>query len=276
MGVVSIVERKEDAMKRLAIAGLVVVVLGVVAGSALASDGKSLLSNSNTSVIYDSTPPDALPGNIPSVGPEAYAFRTLGNKIQFAPGTHKLTSVVVALSSWACQRGHWYSRNCDTSTGATFSQPVTLSIWNANHTTMLASSTQAFQIPYRPSVSTECAGTDRPGGWYQQATKACFNGLANEVTFNFTGHVTLPGTVVYEISYDTTHYGPNPVGEGAACFQTGNCPYDSLNIALSTGPSIGSDLDTNALWTNGAAGPPYDLSYKTPAVQFNAARLWKV
>jgi len=44
--------------------------------------------------------------------------------------------------------------------------------------------------------------------------KTCFNGLANDVTFNFAG-VTVPSTVVYGIAYNTSHYGYSPIGETA-------------------------------------------------------------
>jgi hypothetical protein len=262
-------------MKRLVIAALVVVAVGAIAGSATASSGNQVALKPNSGVIYDSTPAP-LPGNMPSVGPEAYQFNSLGNKIQFAPGARTLKSVVVTLSSWACQQGHWYLNNCSTPNGATFKQPVTLSILDASNMSTLVSSTQTFQVPYRPSVSPQCASTDRPGGWYQPSTKSCFNGLATQVRFDFGGNVTLPDTIVYEISYNTTHYGPNPLGEGTSCFVAGNCPYDSLNIGLSAGPTVGTDPDQASVWTNGAAGPLYDATYTTPAVQFNAARLWKV
>jgi hypothetical protein len=263
-------------MKRLVIAGLVLAGIGVAAGSATAAGGNHVAANAGTSVIYDSTPVGGLPGNIPSVGPEAYAFNSLGNKIQFAGASRKLKNVVVTLSSWACKQGHWNSNDCNTPGASTFAQPITLTIWNRDHTQQIAAATKTFDVPYRPSVSPECASTDRPGGWYQPATGKCFNGLATQVRFNFGGNINLPDTVIYDISYNTTHDGPNPTGEAAACFQTGNCPYDSLNIALSTGPSIGSDADPTTVWINGAASPLYDPDYKTPAVQFNAARLWKV
>ena len=270
-------------MRRLVSAGLVVVALGVVASSAAAAGGSGtgvIAYTTKGSVMYDSTPSGGLPGNLPSVGPEAYAFSSLGNKIQFAAGPRRLRNVVVTLSSWACMQGHWTKGNCYTPPGATFSQPITLTIWNADHSTKLASSTQTFNVPYRPSASPMCVDEQGhpTGKWYQAATKQCFNGLATDVTFtNFTGNVNLPDTVVYEISYNTSHYGPHPIGEGAPCSGTAaGCPYDSLNIGLSTGPSVGSDIDQTTVWTDGSVHSLYDTQYTTPAVQFNAAGLWKV
>jgi len=53
----------------------------------------------------------------------------------------------------------------------------------------------------------------------------CFNGLAVNVNFDFSGlGVTLPNKVVYGISYNTTHYG-SPIGESAPFFTgPGGCP----------------------------------------------------
>lgn len=251
-------------MKRLVLAGLVVVGAGIVAGSALAYS----ISGGNSVTIYDSTPSGPLPGNLPSLGPEAYAFGNLGDKISFAAGPRRLSNVVVTLSSWACQQGNWDKGDCKTLPGATFSQPMTLTIWNADHTKQLASADQTFNVPYRPSASAKC--TDEKGiptgKWYQAATGKCFNGLANQVRFNLPETVAVPDTVVYEIAYNTSNFGPHPLGV------TG--PYDSLNIAITPAPSLGSTADSHA-WAGGAMNLNPDFE-GTPAVQFNASRLWKV
>jgi hypothetical protein len=47
------------------------------------------------------------------------------------------------------------------------------------------------------------------------------------------------------------------------------CPYDSLNIALNTSASIGSDVSSGDVWQDGAPFKGYDDAY-TPAVQFKA------
>jgi hypothetical protein len=243
-------------MKRLAVlVALVVAAVVVVAGAAVAAGVK-------TSVIYDSTAKNGPPSNLVSAGPEAYAFTSIGDTITFAPGPRKLTNATVTLSSWGCVSGTWFGGDCSTPTGATFDQPITLTVTDSGGN-VLASSTQTFAVPYRPSASPRCTGDDA-GKWYSSALKTCFNGYATDVTFNFSGNVTLPSTVTYAVSYNSTHFGPNPVGEGAACYGTsGGCPYDSLNVALNdTYPSVGTpgyDADETVF------GSPY-----TPAVTFKA------
>lgn len=93
---------------------------------------------------------------------------------------------------------------------------------------------------YRPFANKKCTGANA-GEWFQPGL-GCFNGLAVNVKFNFSGmHVTLPNTVVYGISYNTTHFGPSPIGEGAPCYtSSGGCPYDSLNVLLASSVTVGS------------------------------------
>ena len=134
--------------KRLIIAALAVA-LSVVAGSALAANGKS--------VTFDSTNPNGPQTNLPSDGTEAYSFKTIGDKIDLAPGTARsLNSVTVTLSSWACQQGSWNGKHCVTQPGATFAQQMTLKIYDAAELhTPIATSTKSstFPIGRRPARS---------------------------------------------------------------------------------------------------------------------------
>jgi hypothetical protein len=241
-------------MKRLAfLAALVVAAISVVAGSAMAAGGSV-----KASVVYNSTVPNGPKSNLPSVGAEAYAFNEFGNEVTLAGSARRLTSVAVTLSSWACVQGHWNTNDCSTPAGATFSQPITLNIYDPNDTVHpIATSTQTFVVPYRPSASAKCTGSEA-GEWYQSSSKTCFNGLADNVTFSFSG-VTLPDTVVYGIVYNTSHYGPTPQGETPACFGTAaGCPYDSLNIALSTDDDVSAGSSTSGtVWQNSPYGSQY-------------------
>jgi len=234
-------------------------VVAVVSTSAMAGGVKAR-------VIYNSTIPNGPRSNVPSIGPEAYAFNQLGNAVTFAGSTRNLTSVTVGLSSWACVSGAWNTGDCSTPSGATFPQAITFNIYDSTGTTALASSTQTFSVPYRPSASPKCTGGNA-GKWYSPSQKTCFNGLYNEVTFNFSG-VTLPDDVVYGIEYNTRDYGPAPTGVAG--------PSDSLNIALVTEPgdvSSGRDTTPGSLWeehSGSAFGPTTEWAPSVPAVQFKA------
>jgi hypothetical protein len=230
----------------------------MTSASALADGG------GNSHAIYDSIP-SPLPANLSSVGAEAYAFNEFGNAVTFSLGSPRdLSTVVVTMSSWGCSTGHWNTFDCATTKGATFSLPITFNIYNpsgATPGTLIASVTQTFAIPYRPSASAKCTGPDL-GKWYNASDKTCYNGLATNITFDFSSkHITLPSGVVYGIVYNTTSYGPAPFGPLTTCYaSSGGCGYDSLNIALSNEPtdvSVGSDPNPGTVFQNSSIGSEY-------------------
>ena len=93
--------------------------------------------------------------------------------------------------------------------------------------------------------------------------------LAQDVTFTFDGTTTLPATFRYGITYDTSHYGSNPIGDQPSCTSTAaGCFYDSLNVAEAPTNATSGATDTMFLDAAGSqvgGDPDY-----TPAVQFKA------
>lgn len=213
-----------------------------------------------TSVIYNSVVDSPLPGNLPSVGAEAYAFNEFGNQVGFSGTNRQLTNVVVTMSSWGCVTGHWYSGDCSTPAGATFSEPITLNIYNPPAPssdvpgTLITTVTETVAAPYRPSASPKCGS----GEWWDSSLKTCFNGMAFNVTFNL-GSVTVPNSVVYGIAYNTSHYGYHPITDSSNC-PAGGCGYDSLNIALSQDPTnltVGTDPNQGTVFQYSPYGSQY-------------------
>ena len=216
--------------------------------------------------LYNSTVSPAATGNLPSVGAEAYAFNEFGNEVSLTD-TH-LGKVVVELSTWGCQSGRWNTGDCATTPGSTFSEPITLNIYNPlamggdTPGALIASVTRPFNIPYRPSVNyTHCNSSNgKTGEWWDKALSSCFNGKLVKVSFPV--FLNLPGKdVVFGISYNTSHYGYQPYGESTACYSSsGGCGYDSLNIALSQDPtnvSAGSDTNPGTVWQNSPVAGEY-------------------
>ena len=206
-------------------------------------------------VIYNSVI-SPLPGNLPSIGFEATAFNEFGNAVNFSPGaTHDLTKVVVTLSSWGCASGSWSLTTCASPKEATFTEPITLNVYNpstdgVNPGTKIASVTETFNILFRPSASPLCVGGNA-GKWYQKSSKTCFNGLAQNITFTLN-NVKVGTSAIFGITYNTTHYGYAPIGQSAACFTTSSgCGYDSLNVALTQDPNnvtVGNSVVPGKLW----------------------------
>ena len=213
--------------------------------------------------IYNSIP-SPLPGNVLSTGLEASASNELGDGLIFTTGSNRaLTTVKVVFSSFACTNGNWYipagtTGYCYTTPGTTFSQAVTLNIYAVNGTSpgaLLATTTQSFPIPYRPSSdAANCGPTGTLGGdgeeWYSAADNACYHGIATIGTFDLSSfHLVLPSQVIVGITYNTTHYGYHPVGEAAACFTSNSgCPYDSLNVSTDGSPFLGTNIDPDSIY----------------------------
>jgi hypothetical protein len=215
--------------------------------------------------VYNSIP-STLPGNIPSQPFQAQQTNEFGDMIKFAPGTSStLKAVRVVMSSWACETGAWNTNDCVTTPGATFSIPITFSVYQVNagtpptKGTVITSVTRVFNIPYRPSASVECTG-DNLGKWYSAADDTCYNGFANTILFKFTGlHVTLPTQAIYGITYNTSGYGYNPEGYDNPCnTATEGCPYDSLNVGAYAGlPSRGTDKYPDGVFLNSSNAGVY-------------------
>jgi hypothetical protein len=214
--------------------------------------------------IYDSTV-HPRPANLPSEGPEAYAFNELGDQVTFAGTDRHLTRVQVTLSSWACQSGHWYTGDCVTGKHATFPVPITFNVYNPATNgsgvpvagSLIATQTKTFQVRYRPSANHKRCTGDDAGKWYKK-NKGCFNGRAANVKFDFKSeNIALPDTVVYGISYNTTDFGPSPIGQTACNSSSGGCFYDSLNIALAPAVNLGSQSYPGAVFLNAGSGGAY-------------------
>jgi hypothetical protein len=198
-------------------------------------------------VIYNNIP-EVLPGNLPSQAFEATSTSEFGGQVTFVGTTRNDPTVTVAMSSWGCQAGHWTSNDCSTTPGSTFSEPVTLKIYNVGPGGTVGSEvttvTQTFSIPYRPSASENCTGSN-VGKWYNTADTTCYNGMLTPISFNLTG-VTLPDTAIVSVAYNTTHYGADPYGEQEGCFNSpAGCGYDSLNVAVTAPPTIGTNAQSN-------------------------------
>jgi hypothetical protein len=226
------------------------------------------------SVVFTSIA-SRLPGNIPSEGPQAYGFSELGDGIMFpAPTGGTLATVEVVMSSWACQSGDWYNpvgtaNSCVSAPQAMFDQPITMNIYQASNSgsqasTLLATLTKTFTIPYRPSSNgIECGPTGNPGGdgqeWYSPTDHMCYHGMSYPIVFDFSSlSVPLSKEIVIGISFNTSDFGPHPLGQNTACYKTvEGCPYDSLNIGVfgdvyypAADSIVSSVFDPNGVFVN--------------------------
>jgi len=222
-----------------AVAALVLIL--TVAGTASAATVSTVYSNI----------PSTLPGNLPSFAFEARSASEFGGLVELASGARTNPVVTVTMSSWGCQSGGWSTGNCVTTPGAVFSEPITLNIYAVNPVDnsvgdLLASDTQTFKIPYRPSADdTNCRGADA-GKWYKMTDSTCYDDLEHNISWDLGGQsVTLPDQVIVSVMYNTSDWGYQPIGDAAPCHSRPGgdvCGYDSLNVALvTTHPLVGID-----------------------------------
>ena len=249
------------------------------AGSRLAAVSRSDRSTSNDrreveggddgngTVVYSSIPKPLKA--VASVGFEAYAGLELGDGVNL---THsgKLQRVRYVLSSWGCQTGNWFSNNCVTNGHPTFPVPFTVNVYAVDNSqpshvgALLKTQTNTFNIPLRPSSTPSLCpqgGDQHPGErFYSPVDAACIHGLANVITFDFSApRVTLPAQIIVSLVYNTSHYGPHPIGPGPPCYSTSaGCGYDSLNVSTDgPGGPIGSPVDPNGIFDSFAFASQY-------------------
>lgn len=207
-----------------------------------------------SSVVYNNIE-SPQPGNVSSWGYEATSTSEMGGQVGLAGSNRVNPKVTVLMSSWGCENGNWFNNDCSTTPGATFSHPVTLNIYSVGAGNaagaLLATKTETFNIPYRPSVDTlNCSD----GRWYDGST--CFNGLATPISFQFS-NLTLPNNAIISVAYNTSHYGYAPMGELACFSESGGCGYDSLNVGLETVLSVGTQPIPDDGYLNSSSAGSY-------------------
>lgn len=194
----------------------------------------------SAATVYNNIP-SPLAGNYDSLGFEANAVAEFGGLVELAAGARNNPVLTATLSSWGCQSGG--DATCLTAPGSVFSLPITVNVYAANPDNsvgdLLATDTQSFRIPFRPSADPANCGTGT-SAWYDAADNHCYNGFAHNISWDLGGrNVTLPDRVIVSVMYNTSHHGYQPIG---SCATSANCGYDSLNLALMSGaPLIGSD-----------------------------------
>ena len=194
------------------------------------------------------TIPDPLAGNYPSQPYQAQQTAEFGDHIRLAGTDRLLNSVMITMSSWACQSGGWTTQDCVTAEGAGYTHPLTLNIYAVDDSggtpatgALLATVTQDTFIPFRPSANPACTTN---GGWGAN----CFSGYAFNVTFDMSAlNLVLPDEIIYGLAFNTQTWGYNPIGVDG--------PYTSLNFALvrpniDTWEQIGVDVDPDAVFWN--------------------------
>jgi hypothetical protein len=239
----------------------------------LESGTRSLGLSANMSIVYNAIP-DPFPGSYPSLGYEATSTDEFGDLVALTrPGV--ASTVTVGMNDWACENDGSRAGNeaCESSEGSSYPHDLTLNLYSVDYSgstpglgALIATVTQTFDVPFRPSWDSEnCTATgeepstNQPfgGKWYAADLDACVNGYAFAVTFDLSGlDVVLPPEVIYGVAYNTQHYGEDPIETPG--------PYNSLNVGLANlspgslgQPTVGSDVEVDAVFWDTSHGPFY-------------------
>jgi hypothetical protein len=196
------------------------------------------------------------------MGFEANSLVELGDHVGLASTSGTLTSLTVLFASFGCGvSGGAFSNDCVTNPGnATFTHPITAKIYAVNTSSgtpqpgaLLATVTQTQTIPFRPSADrVNCTGA-QAGKWFSPATGACQNAITQLLTFTFPAGTPLPSQVIWTVAFNTTHFGPSPIGPAPCNSSPSGCGYDSLNVGVFSftgAPYIGTDVDPNGVFLN--------------------------
>jgi uncharacterized protein YjdB len=259
--------------------------LGTVTGGTIVTVLAACNVGDSTSVAaYNAIPFNAANCLPPAYGFESSTFNELGNGVNLATGTGRsLVSLNVVFRSFACGvSGTWYDPNnpCVTDpANPTFQWPITANIYAVQTTgcpqgvtacpgPLLATISPMQTIPFRPSADpVHCPGT--PYQWFNPnditdnvtSPGKCESGIATVLTFNFPPGVTLPDQVIWTVAFNTTDFGPSPIGTNPACSGTpAGCPYDALNVGVKTysgSPYAGSSIDPNGAFLNAISAGAY-------------------
>ena len=218
-----------------------------------------------TNVAYTAIPRDAVDCGPPSWAFEAEQTAEFGDAVGLVSTATNLKSLTVLFNSYGCSdSGRWYTGDCKTTPGTTFTIPITATIYalgpgNTVGAAIATSGPQTFNIAYRPSADSSCTGTDA-GGWYNSVAQRCEFSAKQLLTFNFPS-VALPTNVIWTVAFNTTHYGYAPIGEATSCYNFGaapGCGYDSLNVGTKSYPNApfaGTDLVEAEAWLAKAPSP---------------------
>lgn len=195
-------------------------------------------------VVYDSLGPSV--PNLPSLGYQATSTSEFGDRIGFGAGPRGLDSVTVRMSNWALRST--YAGNPLYTDPAGYNHNLTFNIYGAGTGSLpgviIATKTINSLIPWRPEADPTCPG----GTAWRASNGSCYNGMAFDVVFDFSSlGIVLPEEVVFGLAFNTNTWGYNPIGVAG--------PYESLNFGVSAAATVGTDLDTDAVFWNTAHQP---------------------
>ena len=210
---------------------------------------------------------------MPSIAYAARSTAENGDLIAFTGTKRRLASMTVTLEAFA-KRSEY-----PTWPAGVWQTPITLKLYTVDRSganpapgDLIVSNTKTFDIPWKPESDPTCA---TPSYYRASDNGLCYSSVPANVTFDLSSlNVDLPDEVIFGVAFNTMNHGAAPTGVDG--------PYSLLNIAVSPSPSVGVNVEPDAIYYNstfagfyhdGGAGPTgifrRDMGWgtNTPAVQ---------
>jgi hypothetical protein len=209
---------RSAAATMIAIAGL-----AIPAATASAAPKRVVYNNLNTVPVTVNGLPDE---DTYSAAPFEFPF---GGMVEFTKRPGVLKSLTTDVDSFTCEHGQYNLENCFTAkSNKKFHYELTAKIYEVGvHNEPvgpIATSTQTFKIPYRPTTNVSCPATGEGKGF---GSNCDVGGFLSQITFKHFSSVVLPEKAIILIT-DTVSDSPNDVvnvGEQSA--------YKEYNESLS-------------------------------------------
>ncbi len=198
-----------------ALCAVCLVAIGVLAFAASAASAHTEVVYSNFNVV-----PSVVNGHPNTDTYSAYInYFPFGGLVEFKPTALSLKSVIVQVDSFSCETGEYQYENCRTpKENKKFKEKLTASVYavgkeNEPEPTPLATSTEEFKLPYRPSTNITCPMTEEGKGY---GPNCDVGGILATVTFkHFTPEVALPEKAIVLISAPSrSEWEAHPVNVG--------------------------------------------------------------
>jgi hypothetical protein len=153
-----------NRMRRVAVVGVVAVVALAMSAAAASAAGKVVYSDLNTVPAEVNGHPNQ---DTYSAAPFEFPF---GGIVEFSHRPGVIKSMIAQVDSFTCEHGVYQLENCFTPhLGKKFPYKLTASVYEvgAGNTlgALVASSTETFKIPYRPSTNVACPATPEGKGF---------------------------------------------------------------------------------------------------------------
>lgn len=136
---------------------------------------------------------------------------------------------------------------------------------------LLATQTELSSIPYRPSADpVNCTGPNA-GQWLDPSDNTCRDGFA-QTHDQLTDNTPLPDQVIWTVAFNTTNFGPNPIGPVPCSTRPDNCDYNWSNVGERTFPGApfeGTNTDPDAAFLDSSWGAPTATAVQAVPASFD-------